>query len=258
MGGSVKVVIRFKDGKVKCQTRHTNALPYWFNQNYDFIIEPEKVCKEYISKNKESGYYVSGATNSPDGYGIVVIDLLKNEIISCQGYTEFNFLHSGSLAVSLSLYNSFDLKLKDSDIPYIKIHNEKEKLSKDLRQFFGRDSEQFKKEVLSLYKMVINEKIVRFNFDTKKEEPFKFLGNRLTGNKLWLRTLKFLKKRNIYKYCFVIKRNQKVFTYEDSEVGFNKVFNKMKKNGFKFSNKALKEWREFYEWNEYDFKNLIK
>ena len=107
MGGSVKVVIRFKDGKVKCQTRHTNALPYWFNQNYDFIIEPEKVCKEYISKNKESGYYVSGATNSPDGYGIVVIDLLKNEIISCQGYTEFNFLHSGSLAVSMSLYISF-------------------------------------------------------------------------------------------------------------------------------------------------------
>lgn len=255
MGGSVKVVIRFKDGKVKCQTRHTNALPYWFNKRYDFFTEPEKVCKEYISKNKESGYYSSGATNAPDGYGIVVIDLLKNEIISCQGYTSFQTVHSAGFAMDLRIDESFDSKLKDSEVPFIKVINEKEQVPKEFRDFMGRTPEEFKKDALSMYKMIINNKAVLYNLKKNKEEVFKSLGTRIAGDKLWLTILKCLKTRkSSYHYTFLLKRKQKVFSYDDSESGFNKVFNRMKKNGFKFSKKALKEWQEYFEWNEYDWK----
>ena len=116
MGGSVAVTLREPNGTEHRMSRWTNALP-WFVNNMKFVTKDPLHIKDYMArwnemradweKNKDTGKFEFPMTTSyaphtdlaPDGYGLVVLDMMKNEILTCQGYCKFGVIHTVSIAL---------------------------------------------------------------------------------------------------------------------------------------------------------------
>jgi len=135
MGGSIGMTIREPDGTEHRMTRWTNALP-WYINHIDFINKDPKHLAEYMSQwngmredwenhisvcKKER--HISWGDNcckfnfpmtpcyapypflAPVEYGLVLVDMQKDIILSCQGYC-----HPGNMHVNkhISISNAED------------------------------------------------------------------------------------------------------------------------------------------------------
>lgn len=83
MGGSIRVVIRDRDGSVWSNERWTNAMP-GLTRNPRFIDDEDALFAEYKAKTE---WHTDDHTLTPTiEYGIVVIDRMTHTVIDCNGY----------------------------------------------------------------------------------------------------------------------------------------------------------------------------
>ena len=124
MGGSIAVTLREPDGTEHRMVRWTNSLP-WFVKNMKFVNKEKSHIDEYMKQynqmmadwkaNKETKNFVYNMTEvyapfpgtlAPAGYGLVVIDMKKNIILSMQMYCQFIDIHGAE--VNLAIYQKED------------------------------------------------------------------------------------------------------------------------------------------------------
>jgi len=123
MGGTIAVTVREPDGTEHRMARWTNATPWFINHiglvNKDpqhlkeFMdswekmrqdwLEHLKVCKKKNHtkcsfEHNMTTCYAPYTSLAPDGYGLLVVDMKKEVILSCQGYTKYGetFLSSST------------------------------------------------------------------------------------------------------------------------------------------------------------------
>lgn len=84
MGGRVNVTIRLDEQTVYSAARWTNSMPFWV-RDMKFIRGERAHLQEYA--NVKPGF--GPAPNCPDGYGLVVFDLVHKRLLSMQCYTGF-------------------------------------------------------------------------------------------------------------------------------------------------------------------------
>ena len=100
MGGSVAVTIRQENGtEHRFHNRYTNPLPF-FIDNMRLIEKNEKHIEDYINGG-DPEYVIKGDCLSPDGYGLVVVDLKTNHILSYQNYCSFGRTAISSIMLDL-------------------------------------------------------------------------------------------------------------------------------------------------------------
>lgn len=117
MGGSVAVTVRKKDGTVVPMCRWTNSLSYWIKSK-KFLTDPTAVMESFIEAGKESPYNQEDSLVAPEGYGLVVIDLKTETILTYQDYTSFDFdFGKAGFSLDLHLWDILNFKLEDSPIP---------------------------------------------------------------------------------------------------------------------------------------------
>jgi len=123
MGGTVAVTLRKPDGTEYRMSRWTNSMPWGIGNmklmrhdmnHVDTYLEQWLGMKDDYEKNKESGVFEHNMTDCyfpssgmvPDGYGLVVVDMVNNVILSMQNYTAFDSLCAASVA--MDVHNAAD------------------------------------------------------------------------------------------------------------------------------------------------------
>jgi hypothetical protein len=114
MGGSVAFMLRDRDGEEHRMCRWTNTMPYFVKnvrlvrKNRPHLAKWVKtwtdMYEDYTSganKHNMSKVYASHPYLAPYSYGLVVVDCIKNKIISCQDYTSFDTFFSISCKVDM-------------------------------------------------------------------------------------------------------------------------------------------------------------
>lgn len=124
MGGAVRVIVK-QDDVIHKHTRHTNALPD-FVKSDKFIECDKKYMNDYL--NVKSDYSSDKDTFSPDGYGLVVLDMDSKTIISSQGYCSFEYI----MLTTYALYEMGCVMGVDKDSPYYYPNTIKRMWEKDM------------------------------------------------------------------------------------------------------------------------------
>lgn len=91
MGGSVAVTVREQNGQEHRMCRWTNSLP-WFVNNVRLLRKDPSHLREYLEKwekMKVGAPYGDHPFLAPIDYGIMVVDMQKDVVLSHQGYTTF-------------------------------------------------------------------------------------------------------------------------------------------------------------------------
>jgi len=91
MGGQVAVTIREENGTIHKLETSTRNLG-WMIDNMKMLNKDPEHIKNIINKNVNIWGMI------PDMYGIVVIDLMTDHIISCQGYCRFGVMYATELS----------------------------------------------------------------------------------------------------------------------------------------------------------------
>jgi len=121
MGGTVAVTLREPDGTEHRMNRWTNTLP-WFIKNIRFIRKEKSHIEAYLDqwnlmkadweKHKDDKKFEYPMTDcyspyptslAPEGYGLVVIDMKNDVILSSQGYTTFTHLGVAAIVNSIGV-----------------------------------------------------------------------------------------------------------------------------------------------------------
>jgi hypothetical protein len=133
MGGNLAITVREPDGKEHRMDRWTNSMP-WFIDNIDLVEKKPQHIQKYIKTwydfckdweaNKEMFFKVleekgtASAFNvpfkhdmtpiyaqhpflAPSEYGLVVVDMINNVILSLQGYHRFGMIMQASLGLDI-------------------------------------------------------------------------------------------------------------------------------------------------------------
>src|SRR3989344_333452 len=111
MGGSIGITVREENGKEHRMCRWTNTLP-WLITNIRLLNKDPAHIGGYLQRwdemvedfKKHSGdkkfeypmtpVYAPYPFLAPHGYGLVVVDLQQNHILTSQGYTELGSIYS--------------------------------------------------------------------------------------------------------------------------------------------------------------------
>ncbi len=136
MGGSVAITLRTPDNKVYKMSRWTNIMPYFINnarlflkqqKHIDDFLYQYNLMKKDWENNKDTGNFDFNMTDvyfpssglAPEGYGLVVIDMVNDVILSSQGYCSFERVHLFEIKnlIERFLYNNTD-KTTDEAIDY--------------------------------------------------------------------------------------------------------------------------------------------
>lgn len=101
MGGTVTVVLREPNGKTHVQCRWTNALP-WFVNNIRFVEKSSEHVAGYL-KNQNDVDKKDNDILAPQDYGIVVLDQMRDRILTYQGYCSFGNIDTMRIAGDLDI-----------------------------------------------------------------------------------------------------------------------------------------------------------
>jgi len=159
MGGTLAVTIREENGKEHRMSRWTNPTPYFIN-NIDLVKKSQEHLKQYLQtwydmrkdfethkeeweaikeKYKENALQHDPFENNmtpcyapypflaPQCYGLVVVDMQKNKILSMQEYTAYGIIHAVSAKCDLG---------QDGKNSYWKQNNNGKNQAYCLREFF--------------------------------------------------------------------------------------------------------------------------
>jgi len=119
MGGSVAVTVREESGREHRMCRWTNVLPWFVNNmklvNKDpthvaaYLKQWNEMRADYLKHQQDENFespmtpcYAPYSTLAPHGYGLVVIDMQKNRILSSQGYSYLGDIDSIAVASDMS------------------------------------------------------------------------------------------------------------------------------------------------------------
>lgn len=119
MGGTIAITLRTPEGKEYRMYRWTNSLP-WFVKNMGFINKEQAHVDSYLEQYKQmqddwekhkdderfeypmtAVYAPFPGTLSPLGYGLVVIDMQNNCILSDQMYCHLDELVTATIAMDM-------------------------------------------------------------------------------------------------------------------------------------------------------------
>lgn len=108
MGGRVAVTLREPDGTEHRMVRWTNSMPFYIcntkmlradREHIDEYLSQWRLMKDDWERNHKTGKFEHNMTDFyvpydgnclyPQGYGLVVVDLKENQLLSYQGYTNF-------------------------------------------------------------------------------------------------------------------------------------------------------------------------
>lgn len=220
MGGTLTVVIREEDGTTHAQHRWTNNLSY-FVQDLKLMNKDKDYVRFYINSCEKEDRDVG---ISPCEYGIVVIDLLKNHILSLQGYTDLGVIFSTSIKLELSGKANI---IQNPDGTY----------SYSIRRDLDWDSGHRAAKLLDFFR---NQRVKLYqpldaseeNCETSNlsEEEFKLLIDKFEyGN--------FILDLSPFTYI----------AYNENKLGLNSLREKLKELGFNLTEEEEIEWDSFYE-----------
>lgn len=120
MGGSVGVTLRLSDGQEYRMIRWTNSMPWGITNMGMVRKDPEHIqaylrswleMKDDWDRNHATGQFEHNMTDfyvpydnrclHPREYGLVVVDLLKDRILTMQDYTTFGKIYDVSVGLDL-------------------------------------------------------------------------------------------------------------------------------------------------------------
>ncbi len=127
MGGSIAVTVREESGKEHRMCRWTNVLPAFVNNIRLINKDPEHLqkylktwyeMKEDYERHKEKGNFEQNMTPvyapypflAPNEYGLVVIDMQKNHILSYQDYASLGSIDSVAVAGEMNYFYHPELR----------------------------------------------------------------------------------------------------------------------------------------------------
>ncbi len=119
MGGTVAVTLRDVDGTEYRMNRWTNSMSWGICNAKMFVKDRDHInayLKQWLElksdweanhyggnfKYEMTDYYFPNPGLVPDGYGLVVVDLMNDTILDMQGYTSFDNIGAASVSLSLS------------------------------------------------------------------------------------------------------------------------------------------------------------
>lgn len=231
MGGTVAITVRKPDGQEFRMMRWTNALPH-FVVNTRLLSKEEEHINDYIKtwqemkqdyENKQrqlpmSDVYVPYDNKClyPCGYGLVVVDMVNDVILSLQGYTSLDTFYFARFSNALHEDKMNDNTLSDP----------KESDTYRLKCFFDE------KRILGINRW--DEKNQRIVID-----KFKIKFDTLTKN-----IVKYEKK--YLHNCFIL--DMKPFTvkkFEENSIGVEELKKEVLNLGFNLSKEEEIEWEDF-------------
>src|SRR3990167_692614 len=119
MGGTIAVCLRKPNGEEFRMLRWTNPIPYYIH-NIKFFNKDEEYIEEYLfqwremkqdwEKNSKSKNFEFNMTDVyapydnkclyPCSYGLILIDMVNDKILSLQGYTKIGFTYNHALSLA--------------------------------------------------------------------------------------------------------------------------------------------------------------
>jgi hypothetical protein len=230
MGGSLAVTLREPDGTEHRMCRWTNALPAFVN-NMRLVNKDPAHIKKYVDrwtemredyeKHKGTKKFEFNMTDiyapypylAPMDYGLVVIDMMKDQILSCQGYTNFGRFDIVGVAMDMS-----QVGLEDDE--------SRDKLTKE---FFDAKRAVIKKYVKQ-----------------PKKEKYKLVDTDMTYEGMLL----LIEQGNV-EIDRIVALDMYPFSIHHYKEGSEKEWLKMRKDiedlGFKITAEEDKMWKEFLE-----------
>jgi hypothetical protein len=230
MGGSIAVTLREPDGTEHRMCRWTNALPAFVN-NMRLVNKDLVHIKKYVARwtemredwelNHEDKCFEFDMTPvyapypylAPMGYGLVVIDMMKDQLLSCQGYTNLGRFDICGVAMDMGQSG-----LEDD-----------ERWDKLVKEFFDAKRAVIKKYV----KQPNKEKYKLVHTDMTYEGMLLLIEQGYTGIDM------------------IVALDMYPFSIHHYKEGSEKEWLKMRKDveglGFKITDEEDKMWKEFIE-----------
>lgn len=254
MGGNIGFIIKKENGEQIGMSRWTNIMPHFFkNINlylgntsawYDeFACEWLKMKDDY-EKNKDTGdfklnmtpVYFPNPTQSPDEYGIVVVDLQNKKIYSSQDYTNV-----GSLAFYHMWSGYGDNEEDEALIRQYFEHG----LIKEIG-YYDRTKRSYEKMDISGVNV---DDIIQLLQEAVDHQVNKF------SHPLFAHLSK--KDLDMYSSHFLINSQWQFTTHDDRDIGVLKVKKEIDANDFIFTEQDNTAWKEYlsYRWEDADEEN---
>lgn len=240
MGGDIRVIIREKSGNIIKMNRWTNSFPDFINSpkfiskdisHYDAYMKSFYEMKKDWEANHESGefkypmtdfYFPDDGLLAPSGYGILLIDYMKEKVMSVQGYASLGRFDE------LILHTLFDKKICDDYIMMGLIPKEQ---YEGLVVLFNDG----KLNQISTYNP--DTKSIEFN-DVTKEELEVFVRDNLK-----------IKKPKHFE-CIINMDPWEIVRFEETDKGLAEAKEFMENLGFEFTDADNKRWNSFYDYRK--------
>ena len=110
MGGTVSVTIREENGTEHRMARWTNSLPRFVNNIRTYQKDSQHI-QDYVSRDSDT-WKEDNEGLAPVQYGLVVLDLKTDTILTMQGYTSFSYISGAGIRLSID-----DRRFRDDDGP---------------------------------------------------------------------------------------------------------------------------------------------
>jgi len=164
MGGSIAFILRENDGTEHRMCRWTNIIS-WAVTNMGIVNKDRShvgdVLKQWLEmkddyeKNKHTGKFEHDMTDVyiphsgklvPIDYGIIVVDMMKDVIISCQGYAAPGVFHQSAISYECLRSDDYDAASdKDSDTFRLKQFCDNNRIKKVFRRITRNKVEHYDK-----------------------------------------------------------------------------------------------------------------
>jgi len=248
MGGTVAITLKTPDNKVYKMSRWTNIMPYFINNARLFLKEQKHIddflyqynlMKKDWENNKASGNFDFNMTDvyfpssglAPEGYGLVVVDMVNDVTLSSQGYCSFERLHLFEVKnlIDRFLHNNKNVSTDEAIDYFLNRQEDPEEgpnVIQVIKELYDNDF------ITSVSKRSLGGKIKHLNLDKFKD--FKSL-------------IKYVLKGSILEKELNIKGfDVENFEEYNKEDGL-KMKNRIKELGFELDEKDLKQWDDFFK-----------
>ena len=107
MGGYMGIAFRMPDGEIIRKVKHTNPTSGWLCDSRLLAGDPD-VLAAYLALDDEIDH--GQASLAPVEYGLVVLDLRENRLLSLQGYTNYGIISMSAVVLATQQPRAIDSK----------------------------------------------------------------------------------------------------------------------------------------------------
>jgi hypothetical protein len=222
MGGSIKLSVRDTDNNIHNLSVYTSFLSH-FILDAGVILKKKDRVNELIKEAIDIYNHNEENTLSPEGYGLVYVDLIENIIISNQSYTSL-------LSLSTSIFHRIEEEFVDT------IKNDKTK-NDDLNQII----KLYKNNLLNLYNLSFN------YYDSKTKKYLDYQINATNLKDFLKECIKTTKDLSSMSIPVNIEKYFKFYNYDSyDKKDYKEIKNTIKKSGVKFTKKDQFAWIDWF------------